>query len=95
METVRIGGRRLCEICAKKELGDGAEDIIDTEYGGFIGSDAKFKCPAYDQEGSCQSMELSYTTFYMGSCCEPASKVLVENKNGKAMALLQCNFCQF
>ena len=85
---MQIRGKRLCEICATKEFGDDLKEIVDNECTGYIFSDAKFKCPAYNKEGSCKSTEVHYSKFYMGSCCEPASKVLVKNKKGKSILFL-------
>ena len=80
LETWRIQGRILCEVCATKEYGskfDEESDEVDPEP-----SDARFKCPAYEKEGSCKSKEVSIGNFFMGTCCEQASKVFVENEKG-------------
>ncbi|CAG5098686.1 Oidioi.mRNA.OKI2018_I69.XSR.g15887.t1.cds [Oikopleura dioica] len=79
-----IRGRNLCEICATKEYGS---NFFRTERTHVVLSDAKFKCPAYDKEGSCKSKDVCFKGFFMGSCCEPASKVLFENEKAQEKQL--------
>ncbi|CAG5098986.1 Oidioi.mRNA.OKI2018_I69.XSR.g16147.t1.cds [Oikopleura dioica] len=82
--TAEIQGRNLCGVCATEEYGS---DFLETEDTSFEQSDAKFKCPAYGKEGSCNSKMVSIDVFYLGTCCEPASKVFVENKKAQEKQL--------
>ncbi|CAG5114228.1 Oidioi.mRNA.OKI2018_I69.chr2.g8292.t1.cds [Oikopleura dioica] len=86
--TVEIEGRRLCETCETKEYGS---DSPETENCSVVlsyrESDAKFKCLAYNDEESCKSKEVSFKDFFLGTCCEPASKVLVENEKAQEKQL--------
>ena len=82
METAEYDGYRLCRQCAEKENKEKGEDYFFASDYTFVTSDAKFKCPAYGIDGSCKSLEVSFKDFYLGSCCQPASKWLTENKKG-------------
>ena len=74
-----MDGKNLCEVCATKAYGSNFKEAKDLY---SEGSDAKLKCPAYDKEGSCKSEDIRIRKFYLGTCCEPASKVFTENKQG-------------
>ena len=81
-ETVEMSKKIICKImckeCAieihgKKKLRDAVSHP----------SDATLKCPAFDNEGSCKSERVSYRQFFIGSCCESASRWLTKNEKGK------------
>ncbi|CAG5105957.1 Oidioi.mRNA.OKI2018_I69.chr1.g2604.t1.cds [Oikopleura dioica] len=87
-ETWPMEGRNFCEVCATKEYGSDFKNAKDL-YSEI--SDAKLKCPAFDNEGSCKSEDIDIWEFYRGSCCEPASKVLTENKQAQEKQLKVVN----
>ena len=75
-------------MCATKEAASDPEFNLPRFEDFERTSDAIFKCPAYEKEGSCKSEEVIFRVFFLGTCCEPASKVLVENEKGKSMLFL-------
>ena len=75
LATIEYNNKKLCEICAKKQ---GKE--FNNETDSIYASDAEFKCPAYNDEGSCKRNDVEFDEFYSGLCCESASKWLTENK---------------
>ncbi|CAG5098380.1 Oidioi.mRNA.OKI2018_I69.XSR.g15615.t1.cds [Oikopleura dioica] len=81
-ETIEINKERLCQICAKKKHGDAA-----LQGKTFDKSDAVFKCPAFSTDGSCNSDKISFHEFYLGSCCEQASKWLTDNDKARKKKL--------
>ncbi|CAG5094465.1 Oidioi.mRNA.OKI2018_I69.XSR.g13581.t1.cds [Oikopleura dioica] len=77
-DTIQISKGRFCEICVDKERGEEQIEVRD-----FEKSDAKFRCPAFSATESCKSENLSFEEFYLGSCCEPGSKWLTDNRKAQ------------
>ena len=77
-----VDNRRFCRQCAEKEGPLLGRSKWWHEYLTYDPSDAEFKCPAYDTDGSCKSLKVSFEEFYLGSCCQPASTWLIQNKKG-------------
>ncbi|CAG5113089.1 Oidioi.mRNA.OKI2018_I69.chr2.g7232.t1.cds [Oikopleura dioica] len=77
-ETIKINDERLCRTCAIK-----SNSNLHLQGKTFDKSDAEFKCPAFSSDGSCKSEKISFSEFYLGSCCEQASKWLTENEKAR------------
>ena len=88
-ETAQFDNKRLCRTCAEKSNVDQIDGLptpdlhLLIESKRFDKSDAEFKCPVFATDGSCKSERISFREFYLGSCCEQASKWLTENEKGK------------
>ncbi|CAG5113136.1 Oidioi.mRNA.OKI2018_I69.chr2.g7276.t1.cds [Oikopleura dioica] len=82
-ETVKIGNERFCEKCAKTKHSISKTTLFYK----FEKSDAEFKCPSFTETGSCKSRKISFREFFLGSCCEKASKWLTTNEKAQRKKL--------